>query len=156
MKLVQKIWQAINGKLLLCLRVWWRPLEAQLKHEHHIYQKKSIGEDVSKMLLLGVKETKVWKYTWYTAPEHSSLFLGYLINFKHFHELYESNNPPKCSAREMDQAEDEKEDEEAVFSLGQSGSLEQEKFNFIKFLALRNHFYSAHTSFNSPHKKFSC
>ena len=84
------------------------------------------------------------------------MFLGYLINFKHFHELYESNNPPKCSAREMDEAEDEKDDEEAVFSLGQSGSLEQEKFNFIKFLALRNHFYSAHTSFNSPHKKFSC
>ena len=56
----------------------------------------------------------------------------------------------------MDEAEDEKDDEEAVFSLGQSGSLEQEKFNFIKFLALRNHFYSAHTSFNSPHKKFSC
>ena len=89
--------------------------------------------------------------------QRSNVFLGYLINFKHFHELYESNNPPKCSAREMDEAEDEKEDEEAVFSLGQSGSLEQEKFNFIKFLALRNHFYSAHTNpFNSPHKKFSC
>jgi len=54
---------------------------------------------------------------------------GYLINFKHFHELYESNNPPKCSAREMDEAEDEKEDEEAVFSLGQSGSLEQSSSN---------------------------
>lgn len=51
---------------------------------------------------------------------------GYLINFKHFHELYESNNPPKCSAREMDEAEEEdKDDDDPVFSLGVSGSIEQ-------------------------------
>ena len=106
------------------------------------------------MLLLVGKETKVNENI--LDPLLKKCISGYLINFKHFHELYESNNPPKCSAREMDEAEDEKEDEEAVFSLGQSGSLEQEKFNFIKFLALRNHFDSAHTSFNSPHKKFSC
>ena len=31
---------------------------------------------------------------------------GYLINFKHFHEMYESKNPPKCCAKEMDEAEE--------------------------------------------------
>lgn len=45
---------------------------------------------------------------------------GYLINFKHFHELYESNNPPKCSAKDMAELEEEDDDkdDDAVFSIG--------------------------------------
>ena len=45
--------------------------------------------------------------------------LGYLINFKHFHELYESNNPPKCSAKDMAQMGEDDKDDDAVFSIGQ-------------------------------------
>jgi len=44
---------------------------------------------------------------------------GYLINFKHFHELYESNNPPKCSAKDMAQMGEDDKDDDAVFSIGQ-------------------------------------
>ena len=38
---------------------------------------------------------------------------GYLINFKHFHEMYESKNPPKCCAKDMDEAEENVADDES-------------------------------------------
>lgn len=38
---------------------------------------------------------------------------GYLINFKHFHEMYESKNPPKCCAKDMDDAEENVADDES-------------------------------------------
>ena len=43
---------------------------------------------------------------------------GYLISFKNFHELYESNNPPKCSAKDMAEFEEDDKDDDAVFSIG--------------------------------------
>ena len=43
---------------------------------------------------------------------------GYLINFKNFHELYESNNPPKCSAKDMAELEEDDKDDDAVSSIG--------------------------------------
>lgn len=52
---------------------------------------------------------------------------GYLINFKHFHELYESNNPPKCSAKEMDESDDRDDNTNPVFSIGQSVEQSEEK-----------------------------
>jgi hypothetical protein len=51
---------------------------------------------------------------------------GYLINFKHFHELYESNNPPKCSAKEMDESGGGDETN-PVFSIGHSVEQSEEK-----------------------------
>ena len=81
------------------------------------------------------------------------MYSGYLINFKHFHELYESNNPPKCSAKDMAELEEDDKDDDAVFSIGAatttadgSTTLEQEKlFHFRRQFPGVFHF-----------KKYSC
>ena len=48
---------------------------------------------------------------------------GYLINFKNFHELYESNNPPKCSAKDMTELEEDNKDDDAVFSIADGSTI---------------------------------
>ena len=59
--------------------------------------------------------------------------------------MYESNNPPKCSAKQMD----EKDADDTVFSLGDSA--EQDKFNLPNFVS-----FSPDTSFLFQFKKYSC
>jgi len=43
---------------------------------------------------------------------------GYLINFSHFHETYPTKNPPKCSAKEMDELENN--DSSEIFAIEKS------------------------------------
>ena len=53
----------------------------------------------------------------------NDIFLGYLINFSHFHETYATKNPPKHSAKEMKEAE-ERSDNDSGDIFQASGSNE--------------------------------
>ena len=114
------------------------------KHELPIFLVKFTGEGASRTLSLGVSVTKVLLGDCIIANK----FQGYLINFKHFHELYESNNPPKCSAKDMAEQE---EDKDAVFSIGADGSTTLEQEKFAHFLWRRRF-----PGVFRPFKKYSC